>query len=190
MTLILLLKHALCRMITNQTRPPRVSLEFRPQNIIEFNPRRAFFALDWFICRSFLYSRFLFVDWGKTLRFFFRRMVLLFLGCLAAYWRRRLLRLRCFSEVGEESRHVYLFDRSTDSREFSRVSSQGTAHVQDVQFKQNSYPDPALRESYAYVFLTRHRIGVGKCHFHVFLWTPPKNGGHTSPGLKDQQSKD
>ena len=139
MTLILLLKHALCRMITNQTRPPRVSLEFRPQNIIEFNPRRAFFALARFIRRSFLYSRFLFVDWRKTLRFFFRRMVLLFLGCLAAYWRRRLLRLRCFCEVGEKSRHVYLFDRSTHVN-FPAFLPRVLRMFSSI----NSYPDPAL----------------------------------------------
>ena len=110
MAFILLLKHALCRMITNQTWPPRVSLEFRPQNIIQFNPRTAFFAFARFICRSFPYSRFLVVYRRKTLRSFFRRMVLLFLGCLAANRRRRLLRLRCFCKVREESRHVYLFD--------------------------------------------------------------------------------
>ena len=115
MTLILSLKNSFCGMITNQTRPPRMSFEFRPQNITQFNMSRAgFFARFIFVRRlSITYARFLSINWRKTPRSFFRGMVLLFVRCFTANWRRRLLRFWCFCEVGEERRHVYLLDQLT-----------------------------------------------------------------------------
>ena len=110
MTFILLLKNVLCRMITNQARPPWMSFKFGPHNVIQFNLRIIALvrSTSWF---SLFYVRFLSINWRKSLGPFFGRMVFPFLRCFTANWRGRFLRLWRFGEVREKRGHVYLLDQ-------------------------------------------------------------------------------
>ena len=121
-TFISFLINSLCWMIAYQTWPPRMSFEFGPKYSAQFNfCRRRIWTLSvrllqgsFALWRGFFFS----ADWRKAFCSFFRWIVLLLICCFAANGRRRLLRFWCFSKIGEESRHVYLFDRFTHVNNF------------------------------------------------------------------------
>lgn len=120
MTLIPAFIHSFRRMITYQTWPPRMSFEFRPQDSTMFNFHRGRFPVRIFqrswIFRRFGWCRFLSIDWRKPLCSFLRWMVLLFVCCFTANWRRRLLWFWC--KIREKSRHVYVFPSTTHVNNF------------------------------------------------------------------------
>lgn len=108
-------------MIAYQTWPPGMSFEFGPKYSTQFNfCRRRIGTLSVRLLQgSFaLWRRFFFADWREAFCSFFRWIVLLLICCFAANGWRRLLRFWCFSKIGEESGHVYLFDRFTHVNNF------------------------------------------------------------------------